>query len=122
MNKETKERTSSQRDRIINLLKHAGDKGVLNTQLSKVALRYNARIQELYVRGYKIDSVELAGGITKYILRSEPVEKVCKPQKAEDILINDIKSKYSDIINSEELQEYLNTHGFTVRRKAGSFC
>lgn len=122
MNKETKERTSSQRDRIIALLKQAGDKGVLNTQLSKVALRYNARIQELYVRGYKIESEDLECGLTKYILRSEPTEQFNKPEKAEALLINDIKNKYSDVITSEQLQEYLDTHGFTVRRKVGSFC
>lgn len=122
MNNETKERTSSQRDKIIALLKQAGDKGVLNTQLSKVALRYNARIQELYVRGYKIDSVDLECGVTKYILRFEPTEQFNKPEKAEDLLINDIKNKYSDVITSEQLQEYLDTHGFTVRRKVGSFC
>ncbi|MGM1044798.1 MAG: hypothetical protein ACQEXX_01490 [Bacillota bacterium] len=122
MNRETRERTESQKDKIIGLLREAGDNGVLNTQLSKVALRYNARIQELYVMGYKIDSEELAGGVTKYILKSEPSVKVSKPEKAIDVLINDIKSKYNDNLSSGDLFNYLEENNFTVRRKIGSFC
>lgn len=122
MNQETKERTASQKVKIISMLKEVGDRGVLNTQLSKVALRYNARIQELYVQGYKIDSIDLEGGLIKYILRSEPSGRVDKPEKAIDVLMNDIKSKYNDKLSSGELFDYLESQGFTVKRKIGSFC
>ncbi|PYE51542.1 hypothetical protein HUB98_05920 [Paenibacillus barcinonensis] len=122
MNQETKKRTETQRDKIIAALKRAGDSGVTNVELNKIALRYNARIQELYVRGYKIHSEELDGGITKYILVSEPTEPFKKPDKAVDILIDDIESKYNGNISARELNEYLETRGFTVRRKIGSYC
>lgn len=122
MNKETRERTETQRDKIIATLKRAGDSGVTNVELNKIALRYNARIQELYVRGYKIHSEELDGGVTKYILLSEPTEPFKKPDKAVDILIEDIESKYNGNISARELNEYLDTQGFTVRRRVGSYC
>jgi len=122
MNKETRERTETQRDKIIATLRRAGDSGVTNVELNKIALRYSARIQELYVRGYKIHSEELDGGVTKYILISEPTEPFKKPDKAVDILIEDIESKYNGNISARELNEYLDTQGFTVRRKVGSYC
>ncbi|WP_063562968.1 hypothetical protein [Paenibacillus sp. O199] len=122
MNKETIERTETQRDKIIATLKRAGDSGVTNVELNKIALRYNARIQELYVRGYKIHSEELDGGVTKYILISEPTEPFKKPDKAVDILIEDIESKYNGNISARELNDYLDAQGFTVRRKVGSYC
>ncbi|MCP1185006.1 hypothetical protein [Paenibacillus sp. 1781tsa1] len=122
MKKETVERTETQRDKIIATLKRAGDSGVTNVELNKIALRYSARIQELYVRGYKIHSEELDGGVTKYILISEPTEPFKKPVKAVVILIEDIESKYDGNISARELNEYLDAHGFTVRRKIGSYC
>ncbi|WP_339304411.1 hypothetical protein NST33_18115 [Paenibacillus sp. FSL L8-0435] len=122
MNRETKERTETQRDKIVTALRRAGDSGVTNVELNRIALRYNARIQELYVRGYKIHSEELDGGVTKYILISEPTEPFKKPDKAVDILIEDIESKYNGNISARELNEYLDAQGFTVRRKVGSYC
>ncbi|WP_145413399.1 hypothetical protein [Paenibacillus xylanexedens] len=122
MNRETKERTETQRDKIVAALRRAGESGVTNVELNKIALRYNARIQELYVRGYKIHSEDLDGGVTKYILISEPTEPFKRPDKAVDILIGDIESNYNGNISARELNEYLDAQGFTVRRKVGSYC
>jgi len=122
MDKETKQRTDSHKHRILMLLRSAGDKGILNTELSKIALRYNARLQELYVEGYKIESQELGGGLTKYILKSEPETKQDKPKSALEIMQADLKDKYNDNISTDELMSYLAEHNFTVKRKIGSFC
>lgn len=122
MNRETKERTETQRDKIVAALRRAGESGVTNVELNKIALRYNARIQELYVRGFKMHSEDLDGGVTRYILVSEPTEPFKKPDKAVDILIEDIESQYNGSIRARELSEYLDTQGFTVRRKIGSYC
>ncbi|WP_124115379.1 hypothetical protein [Paenibacillus xylanexedens] len=122
MNKETKERTETQRDKIVTTLRRAGESGVTNVELNKIALRYNARIQELYVRGYKIHSKELDSGVTKYILISEPTEPFKRPDKAVDILIEDIESRFNGNISARELNDYLDAQGFTVRRKIGSYC
>lgn len=122
MNQETIERTESQRVKIIAALRQAGESGVTNVELNKIALRYNARIQELYVRGYKMHIEDLDGGVTRYILNSEPTEPYKKPKKAVDILIEDVKDKYDGSISARELKDYLDTQGFTVKRKIGAFC
>lgn len=122
MNQETIERTESQREKIVAALKQAGELGVTNVELNKIALRYNARIQELYVRGYKMHTEDLDGGVTKYILMSEPTAPYKKPRKAVDILIEDVNDKYDGNISARELKDYLDTQGFTVKRRIGAFC
>ncbi|ASA22673.1 hypothetical protein [Paenibacillus donghaensis] len=122
MKSETKVRTESQRLKILNLLRSAGNSGVTNVDLVKVALRYSARIQEMYVAGYEINVEELAGGLTKYILVSEPETKKSKPDKALNVLIDEIKNKYNGIVSVEQLIEELDNNNFTVRRNIGTFC
>lgn len=90
--------------------------------LVKVALRYSARIQEMYVEGYEIKVEELAGGLTKYILVKEPETKKSKPDKALNVLIDGIKNKYNGNVTVEQLIDELNDNNFTVRRNIGSFC
>ncbi|WP_342423150.1 hypothetical protein [Paenibacillus sp. FSL E2-0178] len=90
--------------------------------LVKVALRYSARIQEMYVAGYEINVEELAGGLTKYILVKEPETKKGKPDKALNVLIEGIKNKYNGNVSIEQLIEELNNNNFTVRRNIGTFC
>lgn len=122
MDTETKVRTESQRLKILNLLRSAGTNGVTNVDLVKVALRYSARIQEMYVAGYEINVEELAGGLTKYILVKEPETKKSKPDKALNVLIDGIKNKYNGNVSVEQLIEELNSNNFTVRRNIGTFC
>ncbi|WP_405169383.1 hypothetical protein [Paenibacillus sp. FSL H3-0286] len=90
--------------------------------LAKIAKRYNARIQELYVEGFEIKVEESAGGLTKYILVKEPETKKSKPDKALNVLIDGIKSKYNGSLTIEQLIDELNDNNFTVRRNIGSFC
>jgi hypothetical protein len=122
MDVETKVRTESQRLKILNLLRSAGNDGVTNVDLVKVALRYSARIQEMYVAGYEINVEELAGGLTKYVLVKEPETKKSKPDKALNVLVEGIKNKYNGNISVEQLIEELNNNNFTVRRNIGTFC
>lgn len=121
MNVETKIRTSSQRTQILNCLRTAGSKGVTNVQLSDIGFRYNARLQELYTEGYRVQVDELGNGITRYILLSEPEKKNAKPEDALDILIRDIDRDSMGIITTGELRYILEDKGFTIRRKIGSF-
>jgi predicted ATP-grasp superfamily ATP-dependent carboligase len=122
MDTETKVRTESQRLQILNLLRSAGNNGVTNVDLVKVALRYSARIQEMYVAGYEINVEELAGGLTNYVLVKEPETKKNKPDKALNVLIEGIKNKYNGNVSVEQLIEELNNNNFTVRRNIGTFC
>jgi hypothetical protein len=122
MDKETKVRTESQRLKILNLLRSAGNNGVTNVDLAEIAKRYNARIQEMYVEGYEIKVDELVGGLTKYTLEKEPEMKKSKPDKALNVLIDGIKNKYNGILSVEQLIEELDNNNFTVRRNIGTFC
>jgi hypothetical protein len=76
----------------------------------------------LYVEGYEIKVEDLDGGLTKYILISEPESKRKRPNKALDILVGDIINKYNNSMTSDELVDYLKDQNFTVRRNVGSFC
>lgn len=90
--------------------------------LAKIAKRYNARIQEMYVKGFGIKVEELGGGLTKYILVKEPETKMSKPDKALNVLIDGIKNKYNGNVTVEQLIDELNDNNFTVRRNIGTFC
>lgn len=90
--------------------------------LAKIAKRYNARIQEMYVKGFGIKVEELGGGLTKYILVKEPETKKSKPDKALNVLIHNINSKYNGNLSVDQLVDELNSSNFTVRRNVGSFC
>lgn len=118
---ETKERTLSQTKKILNALRMKGLDGVTNVILSNIALRYNARLQELYQQGYKIDKFELSGGITKYVLVSEPEKPKGKAENALSLLIREIDNTYDGVVKSEDLIKLLDEKEFTVRRKIGSF-
>lgn len=122
MDTETKVRTESQRLKILSLLRSAGNNGVTIVDLAKIAKRYNARIQEMYVEGYEIKVEDLGGGLTKYTLVKEPETKKIKPDKALNVLIDGIKSKYDGSVSVEQLIEELNSNNFTVRRNIGTFC
>ncbi len=121
MNTETKERTRSQRSIILNRLREAGTNGLTNVQLSDIALRYNARLQELYTQGYEVKVEPFNDGITKYTLVFEPEILNKKLDDAINILFKEIKNTYQDKINTEDLANLLERQGFTVRRKIGSF-
>lgn len=122
MFQETKERTESQRTKILNALRMNGlDGGVPNFILSEIALRYNARLQELYQQGYVIDVKEQPNGITLYKLVSEPDVPKKKPEDALSLLLKEIDNTYDGVVRSEDLVKLLDDKDFTVRRKIGSF-
>jgi hypothetical protein len=121
MNQATKERILSQRDKILQLLRNSGSKGITNAELQKVASRFNARIQEMYVEGYKIETELFDNGITRYTLISEPKVKNRKPKAATDLLVSEIESKYRGKITKDELLNLLDDMNLTVRRKINTY-
>lgn len=121
MHQETKERAESQRTKILNALRMKGLDGVTNVMLAEIAMRYNARLQELYQQGYVIDVKEQPNGITKYKLISEPEVPKKKPEDALSLLIKEINNTYDGVVRSEDLIQLLEDNDFTVRRKIGSF-
>jgi hypothetical protein len=117
---EAQERIPTQREKILNALINAGSTGVTNTQLSNMCIRWNSRMGELYAQGYKIDTVLVADGVYRYILREQPKTKR-KPKPALSLLLGEIKDKYDDIICADDLKRILEENSFMISRKGGTY-
>ncbi|MGG3890220.1 hypothetical protein [Metabacillus fastidiosus] len=118
--KEAKKRIPSQRDKIIKLLKESGEQGATNKELQNICIRWDARVRELYQLGYVIEVNPIGNGVYNYKLVSEPETTVEKPKKAIEILIHKINKKYDGEINSDDLNNLLESEGLQVVRKYGS--
>jgi len=116
MDIQTKQRTLNQKDKILELLRENKANGVTNTQLSKIAYRYNARMQELYQLGYVIDTEYKTNGVTTYRLIEEPkIERKDVPDAIE-LLVKEIQHN-GNKVTSDDLINMLNNLNLTVRRK-----
>jgi hypothetical protein len=117
---EAKKRMPSQREQILNRLREAGDRGVLNTDLVQLCIRYTGRLAELYQMGYKIDTDHVEKGIVLYTLREEPKVPVKDIPSAISVLAKEINETYHGAITAETLQALLQQMNFNVVRKSGS--
>lgn len=115
MYKEAKERIPNQKVRIIEALRLAGESGLTNKQLSKIAMRYTARMAELYKMGYNIKLDNLGSGVVKYTLLSEPV----KPVKQENALqkIESMIRQMGGEVTMSQLKEMLTYNNIIVAHK-----
>lgn len=118
--KEAQPRIPSQRERILEALRNSGKDGVLNTELQKIAIRWIARVQELYQQGYKIDVTLVGNGVYKYTLIEEP-DVILKPKKAMDIFFEKAKQSYGEQLSLDQLKTLLSEEGLHIVRKVGSF-
>lgn len=116
MDIKTKQRTLSHQEKILNILRENKENGVTNAQLQEIALRYNARIQELYQKGYVIQLDKSDNGLSTYKLISEPVVERKELPSAIEILTSEIKS-HGNRITSDQLQDMLDNLNLTVKRK-----
>lgn len=111
----------SQREAIVNKLKKAGKKGVLNTELVKIGIGYRTRVSELYKLGYRIDCSYVGKSVCRYTLIQEPeVERDMDMRNAIDIISEDI-DKLRGFVKKEELIALMDHHGFHIVRKNGSY-
>lgn len=114
---EAKERIPTQMEKIINLLKAAGEEGVTNTELSTISLQYSSRISELYMAGYITETIPIKDGLYKYVLK-----KVVPPfdiKSATDEILTAIQKDYGNRITSEELKALLDEKYFNIHRRSG---
>ena len=118
--KEAEKRIPTQRDRILESLRSAGKDGILNTELHKITLRWQARLHELYQQGFKVDVSLVGDGVYRYTLLSEP-EVVSKPRKAMDLFFEKAKESYGDNMTLEQMRGLLSEEGFNIVRKCGSY-
>ena len=118
---QTKKRKPNQRDLLLAKLRKAGNKGILNTQLVKIAIGYRTRISELYKMGYKIDCDYVTTSVCRYTLREEPeFEKGILYENAQDLTMKMIEEA-GGRISRKKLEKYLSENGFKIVRKNGSY-
>ena len=114
-------RSPSQRTVIIQKLRKAGKKGMLNTDLVKIGIGYRTRISELYKMGYVIDCTYESKGVCRYTLKAEPeVERELDTVKAYQVVYDKIE-QLRGFIKKEELMEFLEENNFQIVRKNGSY-
>jgi hypothetical protein len=61
----------NQSEKILALLEKAGDYGVTNVTLNRIAFRYGARLMELRKEGYLISTLYISPGLFRYVLHKE---------------------------------------------------
>lgn len=118
--KDSVKRAPTQREIILDVLREAGDKGVLNIELVEICIGYRSRIAELYQMGYKVDVENVEKGACIYTLISEPEVPVTIVPKAVDVLAQKINEEYFGAITTDNLVELLGELNLNVVRKAGS--
>lgn len=113
-------RAPTQRELVLNTLREAGDKGVLNTDLVKLCIRYTGRLAELYQMGYKVDVEYIEKGVCIYTLVSEPAKPITEVPKAISVLAKEIDEQFHGAITTENLIQLLQDKNFNVVRRGGS--
>lgn len=61
----------TQSEKILEVLEKAGDYGVTNVTLNRIAFRYAARLHELRREGYLVSTLYIAPGLFRYVLHKE---------------------------------------------------
>jgi hypothetical protein len=108
-------RIPTQQQKILDLLRDAGEQGITNKELSNVSLQYSARIHELRKAGCIIDHDKTeVNGVYRYYLRKLPAT-VKFFDSAENEFLNRIEKKYG---LSLEIKEDLTELNFHVKRRA----
>jgi hypothetical protein len=115
---EARQRIPTQAERIINLLKEAGADGVSNIELSKISLKYDARICELRMQGYEIETTHEKKGVYKYFLIKTPSNDFLYLNATDEILMM-IATDFDGSIEENELKNLLIFKHFHITRKSG---
>ncbi|KZR57896.1 hypothetical protein [Pseudobacillus badius] len=110
----TKVRLSTQKDTILGMLKKAGDRGVKNTELLKVALRFSGIIHMLRKEGYIIEMKSLGNGVYKYVLVGQETPKV---QISAYEKLFDIVAEYPSVTTTQ-LISLMEQNNIIFKRKA----
>lgn len=117
---EAQRRIPSQKQKIINVLRDAGEEGVTNTELVQISLKYDARLSELYKEGYIITNEHLGNGVYKYVLKAMPGQLVFYPD-ALSTFINGVAKNRDGMIAFEDIPELLDELDINMCFKAGYY-
>lgn len=111
------EREEKMKLKVLQALRNAGKAGMINAELSQVALRYGGYLGTLYQEGYDITSENIGNGVWRYTLISEP-KTIVKREKAWDVLA---KKAEEAGIKRDVLISLFNDNGITVRYVANTY-
>lgn len=114
MLKESKSRLNSQKETILKMLQEAGDNGVPNTKLRRVALRFTSVIHQLKKVGYIIEVVSDGDGVYRYVLKGKT--EPAKEESALDILIQAIEDE-GGIVTVGKLLRIMDEKNLIFKRK-----
>jgi|SRR5699024_2853768 len=103
---------------VLKALKDAGDNGLTNQELSRIALRYGAYLGEMYKEGYEIPKTNLGNGLFRYIYKSSPKNKIVR-EKAIDKIINEIGKRGA--VNKDEFVKILEEMNVSVKYKPNTY-
>ena len=115
--KEAQERKPSKKTEVLDALMFAGARGILNTTLSNISLRYGTLTNALQLDGYDITLENLGNGLIRYTLNSEEKAEKTVVEKGLDIVKREIKSNYDCVIFFDELVEILDKHNLHIKHK-----
>ena len=115
--KEAQERKPSKKTEVLDALMFAGARGILNTTLSNISLRYGTLTNALQLDGYDITLENLGNGVIRYTLNSEEKAEKTVVEKGLDIVKREIKSNYDCVIFFDELVEILDKHNLHIKHK-----
>lgn len=111
------QRIPSQIEKILKMLKDAGEDGVTNIELATVSFKYDARISELRMKGYEIETQYVGKSIYKYILKKIP-SNYYDFSSATDEIIMDLYDEFGDVVSTYFADQLEKKH-FHVTRKSG---
>lgn len=114
---EAMKRIPSQTEKIINLLKEAGADGVTNVELAAITFKYDARISELRMKGYIIETVYVGKSVYKYVLKKIPSNYDNFTSATDQVLLavyDEFGERYR-----KYLENYFENNHFHVTRKSG---
>ena len=114
---EAMKRIRSQTEKIIILLKEAGADGVTNIELAAITFKYDARISELRMKGYIIETVYVGKSVYKYVLKKIPSNYDNFTSATDKVLLN-LHDQFGAHV-SKYLEGYLENNHFHVTRKSG---
>lgn len=114
--KESKDRAPSQKVAILETLREAGSKGVTNTDLKNIAIRFSAVTNQLQLDGYDIELVNEGSGVVRYILKDpNPVRSKVKVetglQKTRAFFSESNSPSFEDFVN------FLSDNGLHIKHK-----
>jgi hypothetical protein len=116
--REAQERIPSQIEKIVNLLKEAGEEGVTNVALSAISFKYDARLSELRSRGYEIETTHEAKSVYKYVLKKIPADEKFLVNATDEIIMI-VEADFNGSITTNELIDLLDQKHFHITRKSG---